>query len=75
MNPTAKATAAHLRAQFPARPVLAMVLGSGFQHALTELRAVREISYGELPGFPRVGVSGHAGRLVFGFLTRLRWSC
>ncbi len=62
----AKATAALLRKQTTLRPTLAMVLGSGFQHALTHLEVVGEIPYGQLPGFMSVGVSGHAGKLVFG---------
>ena len=62
----AKATAAVLRKQTPLRPTLAMVLGSGFQHALTHLEVAVEIPYGQLPGFVSVGVSGHAGKLVFG---------
>jgi purine-nucleoside phosphorylase len=43
-----------------------MVLGSGFQQALTHLEVAREFAYGQLPGFPTVGVTGHAGRLVIG---------
>jgi len=67
MTATAKATAALIRKQIPARPALALVLGSGFQHALAGLERAVEIGYAELPGFPRVGVSGHAGKLVFGY--------
>jgi purine-nucleoside phosphorylase len=48
------------------RPTLAMVLGSGFEHALTRFDVTREIAYGELPGFPTVGVTGHAGKLLIG---------
>ncbi|MDQ6632874.1 MAG: purine-nucleoside phosphorylase [Verrucomicrobiota bacterium] len=43
-----------------------MVLGSGFQHALSEMKIAVEIPYGQLPGFPSVGVSGHAGKMVLG---------
>jgi len=67
MTHSAKSTAAIIRRQIAARPVLAMILGSGFQHALVHLQTPREIAYAELPGFPRVGVSGHAGKLVFGY--------
>lgn len=67
MTYSAKATAALLRRQLPVRPALAMVLGSGFQHALAGLEKPFEIPFAELPGFPRVGVSGHAGKLVFGY--------
>ena len=61
-----KAAANFLRRQSPLRPALGMILGSGFQHALSEMTVAREIPYGEIPGFPSVGVSGHAGKLVFG---------
>ena len=62
----AKLTAALLKKETPLRPRLAMVLGSGFQHALAQLQVAREIAYGQLPGFPTVGVTGHAGKLVLG---------
>jgi len=50
------------------RPTLGMVLGSGFHHVLQELEVDAEISYQKLPGFPPVGVKGHAGKLYFGRL-------
>lgn len=62
----AKAGANFLRRQSALRPSLGLVLGSGFQHALSELTVEREIPYGQIPGFPSVGVSGHAGKLVLG---------
>jgi purine-nucleoside phosphorylase len=71
MTHSAKSTAALIRQQIPVRPALAMILGSGFQHALVHLQTPREIAYGELPGFPRVGVSGHAGKLVFGYFDKV----
>jgi inosine/guanosine/xanthosine phosphorylase family protein len=61
-----KTTAALLRKETSLRPALAMVLGSGFQHALAQFQVAREIAYGQLPGFPTVGVTGHAGKLVAG---------
>ncbi len=61
-----KSTAALLKKETPLRPALAMILGSGFQHALTRLEAAQEFAYGQLPGFPTVGVTGHAGKLVAG---------
>jgi len=50
------------------RPTLGIVLGSGFHHVLKELEVDAEISYEKLPGFPPVGVKGHAGKLYFGKL-------
>lgn len=66
MISNAKTTAAILRKQTALRPTLAMVLGSGFQHALSQFDVSIEIPYGQLPGFMSVGVSGHAGKLVIG---------
>ena len=61
-----KTTVALLKKLSPLRPTLGMVLGSGFQHALAKMDVDLEVPYGQLPGFLSVGVSGHAGKLVFG---------
>jgi purine-nucleoside phosphorylase len=61
-------SAARLKKLSSLRPTLAIILGSGFHHALNEMEVDAEISYSKLPGFPPVGVSGHAGRLVIGKL-------
>jgi purine-nucleoside phosphorylase len=50
------------------RPTLAIVLGSGFHHVLTELDVEKKIPYAKIPGFPKPTVSGHAGELYFGTL-------
>jgi purine-nucleoside phosphorylase len=62
--------AARLKKISPLRPTLAIVLGSGFHHALTELRVAKKIAYAKIPGFPKPTVSGHAGELYFGHLGR-----
>jgi purine-nucleoside phosphorylase len=62
--------AARLKKMSPLRPTLGIVLGSGFHHALTELRVDKKISYAKIPGFPKPTVSGHAGELFFGHLGR-----
>src|SRR5712675_1923078 len=62
------AAAALLKKLSKLRPTLGMVLGSGFHHVLQELEVDAEISYEKLPGFPPVGVKGHAGKLYFGRL-------
>jgi purine-nucleoside phosphorylase len=61
-------SAAWLKKVSPLRPTLAIVLGSGFHHALTELRGAKKISYAKIPGFPKPTVSGHAGELYIGHL-------
>jgi len=67
---TPQTAAARLKKISPLRPKLAIVLGSGFHHALTELRVAKKVSYAKIPGFPKPTVSGHAGELFFGHLGR-----
>jgi purine-nucleoside phosphorylase len=62
------AAAERLKKLSKLRPTLGMVLGSGFHHVLQELEVDAEISYDKLPGFPPVGVKGHAGKLYIGRL-------
>jgi purine-nucleoside phosphorylase len=66
--PSPQTAAARLKKISPLRPALAIVLGSGFHHALTELRVAKKIAYAKIPGFPKPTVSGHAGELFFGHL-------
>ncbi len=63
-QPEPQAAAARLKKLSGLRPTLALVLGSGFHHVLSELQVDAEISYGKIPGFPPTGVSGHAGQAV-----------
>src|ERR1051326_2809161 len=63
-----QAAAARLQKLSKLRPTLGMVLGSGFHHVLEELEVDAEVAYAKLPGFPPVGVSGHAGNLLIGKL-------
>ena len=48
------------------RPRAAIVLGSGLGGLVDAVRDPVHIPYGEIPGFPDVGVVGHAGELVSG---------
>ena len=67
-NANPQIAAARLKKYSPLRPRLAIVLGIGFHHVLTELRVTKKISYAQIPGFPKPTVSGHAGELIFGQL-------
>jgi purine-nucleoside phosphorylase len=67
-QPDPRTAAARLKRLSGLRPTLAIVLGSGFHHVLSELRVNAEVSYTRLPGFPPTGVSGHAGKLLIGHL-------
>jgi purine-nucleoside phosphorylase len=60
--------AARLNQLSKLRPRLALILGSGFHHVLSEMEVDARISYGKLPGFLPVGVSGHAGEWLVGRL-------
>ncbi|MFZ0827284.1 MAG: purine-nucleoside phosphorylase [Verrucomicrobiia bacterium] len=67
-NATPQAAAARLKNVSSLRPTLAIVLGSGFHHVLSELRVDKKSSYAKIPGFPKPTVIGHAGELYFGHL-------
>lgn len=49
-------------------PKIALVLGSGLNQVAEELEEAVKISYGDLPGFPKPTVAGHAGALHIGQL-------
>jgi len=67
-QPLPATAAAKLKRLSDLRPTLAMILGSGFQPLLEQLKVEKQIPYTKLPGFPPAGVRGHAGRLFLGFL-------
>src|SRR3954471_112481 len=67
-SPKPETAAARLQRLSRLRPTLAFVLGSGFHHALRELRVEKKIPYAKIPGFPVPHVAGHAGELHFGTL-------
>ncbi len=52
------------------RPALAVVLGSGFQSLLSRCTVVYEVPYSAIPGFPRLSVAGHEGKLGLCFLAK-----
>jgi purine-nucleoside phosphorylase len=60
-----------LRRHCPLRPTLGVILGSGFQTVLSDLKLLWEMPSAQLPGFPRPGVSGHAGKIVVAHCGRL----
>lgn len=63
------AAAAAVRARIGSRsPRLALILGSGLGPLADRFEDPVEIPYGEIPGWPGVGVIGHSGVLVAGRL-------
>lgn len=51
------------------RPDVAIILGSGLGGLASRLEQPLAVEYGDIPGFSRPTVPGHAGRLVQGKLT------
>jgi xanthosine phosphorylase len=58
-----------LRDRAPAPPRVGIVLGSGLGAVADAVADAVAVGYDELPGFPRPGVAGHAGRAVLGRLS------
>jgi len=56
-------------------PKLGIVLSSGLDKLVLELTEKLTIDYQELPGFPRLTVKGHAGKLHLGYLNQLPVVC
>jgi purine-nucleoside phosphorylase len=50
------------------KPRVALVLGSGFDALSGEVQGATRVPFADIPGFPPVGVAGHAGELVVGTL-------
>ena len=48
------------------RPKVGVILGSGLGPMADDVTGATVIGYGDLPGFPRPAVEGHAGRLSLG---------
>jgi purine-nucleoside phosphorylase len=66
MSKNAEALAAQIKGAAGEAPVrLGLILGSGLGHIANEVDGVA-IPYGDLPGFPHTGVSGHNANLVIG---------
>ena len=61
-----QAAAAFVRGRIPAVPGLAVVLGSGLGDFATTVADPVVLPYETIPGWPKSGVIGHAGKLVAG---------
>ena len=68
-------TAAQTLSARGAAPRLGIVLGSGLGGLVDSLTDAVSVPYGELEGFPSIGVGGHAGAFVFGKLNGLDVAC
>jgi purine-nucleoside phosphorylase len=72
MSKNAKALATQIRGLAGDVPVsIGLILGSGLGHIADTVDGIA-IPYGDLPGFPHAGVSGHNPNLVIGTLEGVR---
>ena len=53
------------------RPKLGIILGSGLGPMGDDVADATAIDYGDLPGFPKPSVQGHAGRLLLGLVGKV----
>ena len=67
MSADARAAAAVIAERAPGfAPRVGLILGSGIGGLAEAIGSPIAVEYADLPGFPRPGVEGHAGRLVLG---------
>lgn len=57
-----------IRARAPFEPEVGIVLGTGLGDFARALDTRHTVDYSAIPGFPAVGVEGHAGKLSLGLL-------
>lgn len=67
-NAQAETAAATIRAQWPARPRVGIVLGSGLSSVIEQAEIVAELDFAEIPFFTAATAPGHRGRCVCGTL-------
>lgn len=49
-------------------PKVALVLGSGLGSLVDDMKVLSAVPFGEIPGFHKSSVRGHAGQMVLGYL-------
>ncbi len=57
---------ARIAARTDLKPKVALVLGSGLGGLVETIAGSVHIPYGDLQGFPEIGVTGHSGELIIG---------
>ncbi len=65
----ARETSAFLEKEIGRSVRMAIILGSGLNSVVRDLPTDQIIPYKDIPGFPAVGVKGHAGNLHIGVVT------
>ena len=76
MSDSPQDAAAAIRGRAPgAAPRVGIVLGSGLGAIAEAVVRPTVIDYADIPGFPRPGVAGHAGRILLGSLAGVPVAC
>lgn len=57
-----------IHSQFPYKPEVGIILGTGLGQLIHEITIEQEISYSDIPFFPVSTVETHSGKLIFGKL-------
>lgn len=57
------------------RPKIGIICGTGLGHLAENLSSVDSFPYEDIPNFPISTVSGHAGKMVFGYLNGVEVMC
>ncbi len=52
-------------------PKIGVILGSGLGKFAEDIRVIGTIPYSKLTGFPTPSVSGHSGKMVFGYVNKV----
>jgi purine-nucleoside phosphorylase len=61
-------TVTYIKSQFTSEAKIGIILGSGLGNFSQEIKAEKEIAYGDIPHFPVSTVKGHGGKLILGEL-------
>lgn len=68
-------TAEFLKERVPFTPTIGIICGSGLGSLAQDLRDPIEFPYSTIPNFPVSTVEGHAGKLIFGYLSNAPVVC
>ncbi|KAL3283808.1 hypothetical protein HHI36_017979 [Cryptolaemus montrouzieri] len=68
-------TANYLSQRVPFEPKIGIICGSGLGSLAQQLKQPIEFPYSTIPNFPVSTVEGHAGKLIFGFLSNVPVVC
>ena len=63
-----KETVNYIQSKINISPSIGIILGTGLGGLVKEIEITSELDYHDIPNFPVSTVSGHSGKLIFGYL-------